>query len=470
MTNRIRRSDGDGRDGHETAAGSPDEKPLAVSRRDTVRLLGSGVALGGLATAVPVAADIETPTALQVDGNRITTADGTPITLRGINTIDPKRANATASERSLDAVGMIDRVTDSAAGWEPRVLRIPVQPVDIGDYEPGQAPEPVAFTRQQLEAYLETHLDPVVQRCVERGVYAIVDFHRHWPGIEWGDERAGTINQPLQDEAMIFWNVVAPRYADDEHVIYELYNEPTEPGMWGSPEEEWVQSVWYLYLQFAQPIVDTIRAHTEKLVLVGSPGWSQSPEGALIEPIAGENIAYTYHIYPGHEVSKQGAWDDASINGEGVANVYEEFPLFVTEFGWRDTDDRWLGGTTSEFGEPFVEWLESSDAINWTAWCGDIWWEPALFTDDGDDWALLGRDAGTLEDAGEYVRQALATGGVPADYWNTDDSTDDGSTDDGSTDDGSTDDGSTDDGSTDDEESSTDKCSDDSHPGRGKGR
>lgn len=183
-------------------------------------------------------------------------------------------------------------------------------------------------------------------------------------------------------------------------------------------------------MDFAQPIVDTIRAHTDTLTLVGSPGWSQSPEGALVEPVEGENIAYTYHIYPGHEASEAGDWDDSAINGQGVDRVYEEYPLFVTEFGWRDYDDDLLGGETSEFGEAFMEWLESHDSIHWTAWCGDVWWEPAMFETGFDEcpevpceWDLLGRDAGSQEDMGEYVRQAIEQGGVPEGYW------DDGETD-----------------------------------------
>jgi len=35
--------------------------------------------------------------------------------------------------------------------------------------------------------------------------------------------------------------------------------------------------------------------------------------------------------------------------------VYEEFPLFVTEFGWRDYDDDLLSGSAEAFGEPFFE-------------------------------------------------------------------------------------------------------------------
>jgi hypothetical protein len=437
---------------------------------------GAALATTTLGTSVVSALSTETDTEplprLQVSGNQITTTAGDAVTLRGLNIVDPKRAN-TRAERGLTSTEMVDLLTDHEGGWYPTVVRIPVQAVDIGGHEYETAPEPPAFTQAELDDYLTTHLDPLIDRCAERGVYAIVDYHRHWPGVAWGDVDKGTINEPLQQEAVLFWETVAPRYAAADHVLYEIYNEPTEPGMWGPTDQQWVRDVWQLYLQFAQPIVDTVRSHTDTIVLVGSPGWSQSPEGALIEPITGGNIAYTYHIYPGHEASKQQAWDDSTINGEGVEGVYEQYPLFVTEFGWREYDDRWLGGTTTEFGAPFMEWLDANDSIHWTAWCGDIWWEPAMFEQgqQADDWLLRGRDTGSTEDSGEFIRQALARHhAVDSETTDTTDSeTDDGTESDTIEEDSNTD-TSTEDSDSGSEDDTTTKHGWEQGKGRGKGR
>ncbi|MCU4925779.1 glycoside hydrolase family 5 protein [Halobacteria archaeon AArc-dxtr1] len=421
----------------------PGERAIATARRDVLRAAGVGtgaLTLGPTAGIGLVGAEnsvdetTQTPPRLSVEGNRIVTDDGEDVTLRGLNVIDPKRANGSTADRGRTPTETIDLLTDASAGWHPDVIRVPVQPIDIGDHEAGQAPEPIAFTAAQLESYLDEHLDPVLKQCADAGVYAIVDFHRHWPEVQWGDDEAGTINETLQAETLQFWETVAPRYAADDHVLYEVYNEPTEPGMWDSIEESWVQDVWELYLEFIQPVVDEIRTHTDTVVLVGSPGWSSSPEGALIEPVAGENVGYTYHAYPGHESSQQGDWEDSAINGQGVEAVYEEYPVFVTEFGWRDYDDSLESGTTAEFGEPFMEWLESHDSIHWMAWVADVWWEPAMFQPGFDgtcddppcEWELLGRDAGSEVDMGEYLRQALEVGGVPDNYWSDEDGDADG--------------------------------------------
>lgn len=396
---------------------TPGPGRVAFTRRDLLAAVGVATTVGAAGCVDDGDDRPDDPRRLRVDGNAIVTAAGDPVTLRGISTIDPKRAVRTRHTRGRGPLETIDHLTDAEAGWHPDAIRVPVQPNDVGDHPPGHAVEPPAFSRAQLDAYLREYLDPVVERCRERGVYAVVDFHRHWPGVNWADLATGEVNAPLREEARTFWDAVAPRYADAPHVVYEAYNEPTEPGMWGPISDPEVRRVWELFLEFIQPVVDTIRLHADTLTLVGSPGWSQGPKGALIEPVAGEHLAYTYHIYPGHDVSRERDWDAAGAGG--VDRVYETVPLVVSEFGWRDYDDEWFGGTTSAFGEPFVRWLESHDAIHWLAWCADVRWDPAMFDLEFETgrWLLRGRETGSPEDSGEYLRQALAAGGVPEDYW-----------------------------------------------------
>ena len=366
---------------------SPSTAGIAsASRRDFLKAAAASGAIasgfgGGLIGSA--AADVIPTPPLHVDGNLIKDPDGATVNLRGVNMADPKRINVTAPARGKTATDVVDLLTNTDDDWHSRVIRIPVQPVDIGEHEPGEGPPPVAFDEGQLETYLEEHLDPVIERCLQRGAYAIIDYHRH-RDVQWNDDTLG-------EEVEMFWDTVAPRYADQPHVMYELYNEPTEPGMWGDPtqSQNWAD-VWRDWKATAQPWVDTIREHApDNLILIGSPSWSQSPEGALVEPFDGENLAYTFHIYPGHNSSQDNDWEDATNNGEGVAGVYEEYPLFVTEWGWEENGGQYIGGTTSGYGEPFLEFLEKSDAIHWTAWCADPVWRPVMFSrpfaDNADD-------------------------------------------------------------------------------------
>ncbi|GAB3684663.1 hypothetical protein GCM10028857_13960 [Salinarchaeum chitinilyticum] len=394
--------------GNEDAAPSDrlGEGDVDLSRRNVLRAGAAGLAGATLATSgftgSVAASDISTPR-LQRDGNLIVDPDGNTVTLRGVNIADPKRLDVTAPARGMNAVQVIDFLTDHSNDWYPRAIRVPVQPVDIGEYEPGSGPPVPAFSQGELETYLTDHLDAVVQRCAERGVYCIIDYHRH-RDVSWAESQDGPVNTALQDEIDSFWDTVAPRYADQTHVLYEVYNEPTEPGMWGDPTTtEWVADVWRLWLDMAQPWVDTIRSHADNMILMGSPSWTQSPEGALVEEFDGEDIAYTYHIYPGHNSSRANDWEDASRNGEGVAGVYEQAPLVVTEFGWEENAGQYIGGTTSGFGTPFIDWLESHDAISWTAWIGDPVWRPVMFDrpfTDSDDTDSIGNpyDGGVTQE------------------------------------------------------------------------
>ncbi|WP_232343084.1 DUF4397 domain-containing protein [Halosimplex litoreum] len=377
MTNKQQPSNG-GREASQSNESSADEG--GPSRRTFLKgtAAAGAVALGVGAGAVGSAsAGIPTPQ-LHRDGNLIKDPDGNVVTLRGVNIADPKRINVTSAARGKDAVQVIDMLTDASNGWYPRTIRVPVQPVDIGEYEPGSGPPVPAFDETQLENYLTNHLDEVVERCKERGVYCIIDYHRH-RDVSWAEGQSGPVNTELQDEVDMFWDIVAPRYSEDSHVLYEVYNEPTEPGMWEDPTDtQWVADIWQLWLEMAQPWVDTIRSHADNLILMGSPSWTQSPEGALVEEFDGEDIAYTFHIYPGHNSSRQQNWEDASINGEGVNGVYEQAPLFVTEFGWEENGGQYIGGT-DEFGDAFHDFLEKSEAIHWTAWCADPVWRPVMF-------------------------------------------------------------------------------------------
>ena len=407
---------------------------------------GFGAGSASASAVQSTAPGIPTPR-LHVEGNLFKDPEGNTVKLRGLNMADPKRLNVTAPARGKAAEHVVDLLTDESRGWYPRVIRVPAQPVDIGEHEPGHTggpPDPVAFTEAELEDYLATHYDPIIERLGELGVYAIVDFHRHWTGDDgdggwdgnWAESQNGPVNEALQEEVELFWDVVAPRYADDDHVLYEVYNEPTEPGMWAEVDRQWVQDNWRMWKDLAQPWVDTIRDHADNIVIVGSPSWSQNPEGYYIEPFEGENLAYAYHIYAGHVVSQNEAWDEVAVDGMGTDGVYEEVPVFVTEFGWEATHlgATQLYGRTSDFADPFFEWLESSDGIHWTAWCADPIWRPVMFSrpfidEDPDvpedvdsighpyeeeipvhceelpcEWELLGGD----EYAGEYVKERLA--------------------------------------------------------------
>lgn len=144
----------------------------------------------------------------------------------------------------------------------------------------------------------------------EQGEWAGVDSPADIPGTPYAYEN-WQVNEELLEEALLFWSVVADRYADEPHVVFEPYNEPTAPGIWGPVEGCGAlkqEPLWETFVDdFMGPIIDEIRQHQpEQVLLVGVPGWCQSLQGLYwydFNDAGYDNIAVTWHNYAGHDVS-----------------------------------------------------------------------------------------------------------------------------------------------------------------------
>ncbi|WP_415380109.1 PKD domain-containing protein [Halosimplex sp. TS25] len=359
-----------------------------ATRRGVLRATGAGVAgvaLGGFAGTA--AADGETPPRLHTDGRWVRDADGEAVRLRGL---------ATASMGFYEVDGIhpktptevVDWASDPARGWYPNVVRLPVTQWDVDQLG--------------VETLVSDVLRPVVDLLGERGTYALIDYHIIHPYTEAAADDADYDTSP--DEIVRnFWGGVAPAFADDDHVLYELFNEPTYPIFWSdngetveSPEDEWL-----LWREIAQPWVDMVREEApETPIVIGSPSWTSRTNFAPEYPFEGENLVYAAHIYPDN--GQPEAFDDT------YGAPAEDVPVFVTEFGWDPYSEDLDQGTNTDWGRPFREWVENYDNMGWAAWCFDDSWAPAMFDSPGaggaDDWTLRSAP----EEHGGFIRQWLA--------------------------------------------------------------
>ena len=64
----------------------------------------------------------------------------------------------------------------------------------------------------KLEA-TEPYIDKIVKWCKRYGLYVLLDCHTRYNTFDF-------------DTAKRFWDLYAERYEDEDHVIYELMNEP----------------------------------------------------------------------------------------------------------------------------------------------------------------------------------------------------------------------------------------------------
>ncbi|WEL22214.1 fibronectin type III domain-containing protein [Halorhabdus sp. BNX81] len=323
---------------------------------------------------------------------------------------------------------------------------------DWGPLLPGQIDE------SDMETYFSNYVDPIVDAAEEEGLYVMIDYHRHFPifhqpqheedlgdyqcgnesfendigfcgerGVLWhSEEQASQLDgyteeyaAELNQELQMYWNFVAPRYNDRSHVVYDIYNEPTGPyaGDWGSPTElpatgeegegnpsydaDANQEYWDMWVDRAQPWVDTVREHApDNLITIGSPRWSQLTYWAPTNEFDGENICYTGHVYT-HEGMRP--------LSDSFGTAAEEVPMFFSEFGWAEGGGRdgfsFLEGTTSEYADGFESFLDEYP-VHPICWNFDHTWEPSFFVHDESqdgDWVIHDYEARPAQWWQEYL-------------------------------------------------------------------
>ncbi len=270
-------------------------------------------------------------------GNVFQTPDGKPVALKGVSLCSLEW------HRPLE---QIEQVTSSPDKWNVNVLRLPVQVKE--------------WDRYGAQKYIRDYLDPAIKMCRDKNMYCIIDWHE-----------IGAWNNPedikkLED----FWERVAPRYATDRNIIYEIFNEPTDPT--AKTRENWL--AWKK--QMDKWVRDIRKDAPHTLLLIGSPHWSQMPSFAVEDPIEGKNLAYVMHLYPNYAVKD---WDKL------FGTAAEKIPVILTEWGWSSNDavkGEVTYGSLESYAEPLKAYLDARPHIGWTAWSYDPNCGPAMLGSD----------------------------------------------------------------------------------------
>lgn len=192
------------------------------------------------------------------------------------------------------------------------------------------------------QASLDESIQTGVAAATSLGMYAIVDWHIHaenpWTKVS---------------EAETFFRKYAQMYKDNNNVIYEICNEPTEV-------------VWYngsgadLY-SYAKKIAGVIREYDpDALIICGTNTWSQDVDDVASKPLKDDgftNILYTFHFYSGsHYDDKMNKVRTATAAGT---------PIFVTEFGICDASGN--GGYDTANADAWIELCDANN-ISYACW------------------------------------------------------------------------------------------------------
>lgn len=149
---------------------------------------------------------------------------------------------------------------------------------------------------------LEKLIDQGVQYTKELGMYVIIDWH------------ILSDNNPLKykKEAKDFFERISQKYKNEQHILYEICNEPNG------------ETTWNDIKTYANEIIPVIRKNTDNIIVVGTPTWSQDIDKVVQNPLKQDNIVYALHYYA--------ATHQDELRQKYISCV-DKIPIFVSEFG-----------------------------------------------------------------------------------------------------------------------------------------
>jgi endoglucanase len=262
---------------------------------------------------------VEAYGALQVQGNRLTDANGNQVQLKGISTHGlswyPQYVNEDFFRQMRDE-------------WNVDVVRLAMYTAEYNGYCVGD---------ENNKQTLKNVISEGVNHATNLGMYVIIDWH------------ILSDSNPLQnkDEAKKFFAEMAERYQGYDNIIYEICNEPNSGTSWSDIKT------------YANEVIPVIREKDkDAIILVGTPNWSQFVNEAAADPITGyDNLMYVLHFY-------------ADTHRDDLRNTMQEafnqgLPIFVSEFGICDASGN--GAINVEEANKWID-LMNQDGISYCIW------------------------------------------------------------------------------------------------------
>ena len=255
--------------------------------------------------------------ALSVKGTQLVDEKGQAVQLRGVSTHGiawfPDFVNQ-------------DAVIQLSNDWGANLFRIAMYTDENGGY----------CTDGDKEKLKKLVADGVGY-AKQADMYVIVDWH------VLHDQNPLT----HKDEAIRFFDEMSEKFKDENHVIYEICNEPNGDTTWEDVKA------------YAEEVIPVIRNNAkDAVILVGTPTWSQEIDKPQKDPITGyNNIMYTLHFYAAtHKEDLQNKMKDAIAAGT---------PVFVSEYGLCDAS----GNCGNDLAQAGI-WVDTMDqlGVSYAVW------------------------------------------------------------------------------------------------------
>ena len=298
---------------------------------------------------------------LKVSGTKLVNKNGYPVQLRGMSTHGLQWYANCINDASLDVL---------ANEWGADIMR-----VSMYIQEDGYETNPTYFTNL---------VKTIVNKLTARGMYALIDFHQ----LEPSDP-----NYNLS-RAITFFTEIANTFKNNNNVIYEICNEPSEVS-------------WNTIKNYANQVIPVIRAiDADAPIIVGTRAWSSlgmsdgsTAQEIINSPVNFPNILYTFHFY---------AKDHRDSYLNQLSWAADRLPIFVSEFGSQEASGD--GPNDFTMAQKYID-LMRTKKISWCNWnysddfrSGAVW---KTGTCGGTNWTTS-----RLKEAGTWVRNNIMT---PAD-------------------------------------------------------
>ena len=138
-------------------------------------------------------------------------------------------------------------------------------------------------------------LDQVVQEANSAGLYVVLDLH---DDLKAGSPYGDNADLP-KTEDIPFWQAIATHYKNNPAVMFDLYNEPSEPSwtVWATGGAV----IGGANIVGFQDLITAVRGTGARQIIVVEPGsaggnnqgWKTFPSSTLTDP----NIVYSLHEY-----------------------------------------------------------------------------------------------------------------------------------------------------------------------------
>ena len=263
------------------------------------------------------------------EGNAVTEYAG-KLHVEGTNLVDSKGNHVVLKGVSTHGIGWYPEYVNKDAFSDLRdmganVIRLAMYTGESGGYCTGGNKEE-----------LKKLIDNGVSYATDLSMYVIIDWHI------LSDNNPNT----YKGEAITFFDEMSKKYADNDHVLYEICNEPNGGTSW-----EDVKS-------YAEEVIKVIRKNDkDSVILVGTPTWSQDVDKAAANPIKEDNIMYVLHFYA--------ATHKDDLRNKMTKAIDGGLPVFISEFSICDASGN--GGLDYDSANKWLETIRKYE-ISYVGW------------------------------------------------------------------------------------------------------